>query len=92
MAKKKKTPLRKCIGCGGQFDKKDLIRIVKDKENHIQVDFTGKAHGRGAYICPEEACILKLKKSKGLNRAFSMDVKNETYDRIIEEIHEKAKK
>lgn len=83
---KKKLPLRKCIGCGQQFGKKEMIRIVKNKENNIEVDFSGKAHGRGAYVCPNEECIEKLRKSKALNRAFSMEVKNEIYDIIIDEI------
>lgn len=84
--KTKKVPFRKCIGCGQQYGKNELIRVVKNKENQVHVDFTGKAHGRGAYICPKEECIQKLKKSKALNRAFSMEVKNEIYDTIIEEI------
>jgi len=90
--KKKKAPLRKCIGCGQQFSKKELVRIVKDKENNIAVDFLGKAHGRGAYVCPKEECIEKIRKSKALNRAFSMEVKNEIYDIIIDEIRKNVAK
>jgi hypothetical protein len=89
--KKKKLTLRKCIGCGQQFGKKEMIRIVKNKENNIEVDFAGKAHGRGAYVCPNEECIEKLRKSKALNRAFSMEVKNEIYDIIIDEIRKNVK-
>ena len=68
-----------------------MIRIVKNKENKIEVDFAGKAHGRGAYVCPNEECIEKLRKSKALNRAFSMEVKNEIYDIIIDEIKKNVK-
>ena len=46
-----KVPQRRCIGCRQSFDKKSLIRIVKDPEGKISIDFTGKKNGRGAYIC-----------------------------------------
>lgn len=39
----KKIPQRTCIGCKEKKDKKDLIRIVKDKDGNITLDRTGKA-------------------------------------------------
>ena len=50
----KKIPERTCTGCGISKPKNELLRIVKDKENNITIDLTGKKNGRGAYICTDE--------------------------------------
>ena len=60
----KKQPQRTCIGCREKKDKKELIRIVKNKENEINLDRTGKMAGRGAYICDDINCLEKVIKSK----------------------------
>jgi hypothetical protein len=65
--------------------KKDMLRIVKNAEGEIKTDYSGKASGRGAYICNSEACILKLKKQKLLNKTFSAPVSDEVYAGIEEE-------
>ncbi|MBR0190290.1 MAG: YlxR family protein [Clostridia bacterium] len=80
----KKVPMRTCIACRTVKPKKELIRIVKSEEG-ISLDRTGRKNGRGAYICDDENCIAKLKKGKLLNRAFSMPISDETYDKISEE-------
>ena len=82
----KKTPIRLCLGCNSPAPKNELIRIVKNKEGEISLDFTGKKPGRGAYICNNPACLEKLEKNKRLNRAFSCDVSAEIYQRLKEEI------
>lgn len=76
--------MRTCIACKTSKPKKELIRVVKFNEE-IKLDLTGKANGRGAYVCNDVECIKKLKKGKLLNRAFSCEVSNETYDAIVEE-------
>ena len=75
----KKIPQRTCMGCNEKKDKKDLIRIVKNKANEILVDKTGKLNGRGAYICNNVECLEKLKKSKRLNRVFETNISDEIY-------------
>lgn len=75
-----------CVVCRAQSDKKTLLRIVKNKEGQIFVDGSGKANGRGAYVCKSKECFEKLKKQKGLNRAFKCEVPQEVYDMIGEEI------
>ena len=80
----KKVPMRTCIACRENKPKKELIRIVKSGED-ISLDFTGKKNGRGAYICNDKGCVEKLKKQKLLNRAFSMPVPDQVYDKILEE-------
>lgn len=75
-----------CIVCREHSDKKELLRIVKNKDGQIFVDKTGKANGRGAYICKSKECLNKLKKSRGLNRAFKCEVSDDVYNMIGEEI------
>ncbi|HBA97569.1 MAG TPA: DUF448 domain-containing protein, partial [Lachnospiraceae bacterium] len=52
----KKVPMRQCTGCGERKEKKELIRIIRTPENLIEIDFTGKKNGRGAYICNSVEC------------------------------------
>lgn len=84
--KTKKIPLRKCIGCNESKPKKELIRVVKNKDNEIKIDLTGKSNGRGAYICNDTQCFLKVKKNKGLNRALEMGIPEEIYEDLLKEI------
>lgn len=63
--KSKKVPLRMCLGCREMKPKRDLIRIVLPKEGEAQIDSTGKANGRGAYICKNTQCLQALSKQKG---------------------------
>lgn len=83
MAKIKKVPVRKCIGCGEGKPKKELIRVVKNKEGEIFIDKTGKKNGRGAYICFNEECLEKAMKTKALNRAFETEINSETYNDLF---------
>ena len=82
--KQKKLPLRMCLGCQEMKPKKELIRIVKDKEGSICVDFTGKKAGRGAYICRSAECFERARKGKRFEKAFET--------RIDENIFETLKK
>ena len=76
------------VNCGGwrnvnqKKDKKELIRIVKNKNNEISIDRTGKKEGRGAYICDDVNCLDKLIKSKRLERVFEMSISNEIYESL----------
>ena len=78
----KKQPQRTCMGCNEKRDKKELIRIVKNKDNEISIDKTGKKEGRGAYICNDVNCLDKLIKSKRLERVFEMSISNEIYESL----------
>lgn len=78
----KKIPMRQCLGCREMKPKKELIRIVRSPENDIDLDFKGKASGRGAYICPDPECLKKAQKSRAIEKAFEMAVPTEIYDRL----------
>lgn len=84
----RKVPLRKCIGCGEMKDKRELVRIVRNKEGEISVDFTGKKPGRGAYICKDTECLKKAQKAKRLSKAFSAPIDPEIYDTLRKELEE----
>lgn len=78
----KKQPQRTCMGCNEKKDKKQLIRIVKSKDNIISIDRTGKKEGRGAYICDDVKCLEKLMKSKRLERVFEIAISQEIYESL----------
>ena len=80
--KQKKMPLRMCLGCQEMKPKKELIRIVRDKEGSTSVDFTGKKAGRGAYICKNADCFEKAKKGKRLEKAFEAKIDDTVYDTL----------
>lgn len=86
MQNHKKIPMRMCVGCGERKQKRELVRVVKNKEGVISLDLTGKAAGRGAYVCKSIDCLEKCKKQRKLNRAFSCEIPNEVYDSLIEEL------
>ncbi|MDE6867880.1 MAG: YlxR family protein, partial [Clostridia bacterium] len=85
MPKTKKIPLRMCIACRELKEKRDMLRVVKNGEGKIFIDFSSKAAGRGAYVCDSPECIGKLKKQKLLNKVFSCDVESGVYTAIEEE-------
>ncbi|HHZ02690.1 MAG TPA: YlxR family protein [Tissierellia bacterium] len=82
----RKIPMRKCIGCMESFPKKELCRIVKNKENEIFFDPTGKKNGRGTYICKKSDCFEKAIKSKRLSKSLETEIPEEVYNAIKAEI------
>lgn len=76
----KNIPNRTCIGCNEIKPKKELIRIVKNKEGNIFVDKTGKANGRGAYLCDNIECLEKAIKTKRLERTFETQIEDKIYE------------
>lgn len=84
--KVKKIPQRMCTGCMEMKPKKELIRVVKNKENEISIDLHGKKPGRGAYICRDIECLEKAVKTKRLERNLETKISEEIYDKLKEEI------
>ena len=89
MQKPRKIPQRQCLGCREMRNKRDLIRVVRSPEGEISLDFKGKKPGRGAYVCPETACLVKARKSRALERAFSAHVPAEVYDQLEAQMEHK---
>lgn len=82
MPKVKKIPLRQCIACREAKEKKLMLRVVKTAEGNVFLDFSGKASGRGAYICDNPDCIARLKKNKLLDRVFACRIDEGVYAAI----------
>ena len=89
--KVKKIPMRRCVGCMQSKPKKELIRIVGDKEGNIMLDTTGKAQGRGVYLCPESSCFKIARKKQSITRSLGMSITSERLDQIFEELEEYEK-
>ena len=88
MQKVKKIPQRQCVGCREMKNKRDLIRVVRSPEGTISLDFKGKVPGRGAYVCPDPACLAKARKSRALERAFETAIPAEVYDQLERQMGE----
>ncbi|WP_055079184.1 RNase P modulator RnpM [Lagierella massiliensis] len=80
--KTKKIPMRKCVACGQNKPKGEMLRIVKNKEEGIVIDTTGKKNGRGAYICKDLECLEKAKKNKKISHALNTELSEEIYKEI----------
>ena len=78
----KKIPMRMCIVTREAHEKKDLLRIVKDKEGNVYVDSTGKANGKGAYITKSDEVLTKAIKNKILNKVFNCEIPDSVYAEI----------
>ncbi len=78
----KKIVIRTCIGCNQKKDKHELLRIVKNKENDICIDETGKKEGRGAYICNNKECLEKAIKTRRLEKSFKMKISEDVYENL----------
>ena len=73
---------RTCIGCNIKKNKNELIRIVLDKEGNVFIDETGKANGRGAYMCDNIECMEKAINSKRLGKSFNVKLDENLHNRI----------
>ena len=82
----KKIPQRQCMGCRERKAKRELIRVVRGTDGTVSLDFSGKLNGRGAYICPDPACLTKAQKAKSLERSLEVPIPQEVYDRLHKEM------
>ena len=84
----KKIPQRQCMGCRERKAKKELIRVVRGVDGTVSLDFSGKAPGRGAYLCPSTGCLKKAIRSKALDRSLETQIPQEVYDRLEKEMEQ----
>ena len=84
----KKIPQRQCMGCRERKAKKELIRVVRGVDGTVSLDFSGKAPGRGAYLCPDPECLKKAIRSKALRRSLETEIPQEVYDRLEKEMEQ----
>ncbi len=86
MPANRKIPLRKCTGCNEMKPKKELVRVVRSPEGEISLDLTGKAPGRGAYVCRNAECLKIARKARRFEKAFSCAIPDEVFDRMEGEL------
>lgn len=91
--RQRKIPMRRCVVSQEMYPKKELVRIVKNKENDIFIDPSGKQNGRGAYIALEPELALQAKKQRIFDKTFSMKISDDFYDELYQYVdHQKARK
>ena len=78
--------MRTCVGCGTCRPKKELVRIVRTADGEVLPDRTGRANGRGAYLCDNPSCIALARKKKSLSRAFEIPLSPEVYEMLEREL------
>lgn len=84
--------MRQCVGCGEMKSKKELLRIIKNAENEIFLDITGKKNGRGAYICPNGECLARAIKTRGLERSLKTAIPKEVIETLAKEMETVAER
>ena len=82
----KKIPQRQCMGCRERRDKRDMLRIVRCTDGSVQLDFSGKLNGRGAYVCPDPECLRKAQKAKSLERSLEVSIPDGVYEQLTREM------
>lgn len=80
-----RVPMRRCIGCMESKPKAELLRIAF-YEGDLSVDPSGKAKGRGVYLCKNEDCVALARKKHALQRNFKQNFSEEETERVFEEI------
>ena len=85
-AKPRKIPMRMCVGCREMKPKAQLLRVVKPQDGDAHIDRTGKAQGRGAYVCGQIECLRKARKSRALERALEAQIDAAVFDQLEAQI------
>ncbi len=85
-AKPRKIPMRMCVGCREMKPKAQLLRVVKPSEGDAHIDRTGKAQGRGAYVCGRIECLRKAQKSRALERALEAQIDADVFAQLEAQI------
>lgn len=80
---KKQRP-RTCVGCGEESPKRILLRVIRTPDGEVRYDPTGKANGRGAYVCARRSCVESAKKKKSFSRALKAEVPEPLYAELLE--------
>ena len=86
--KVKKIPMRRCLGCNEHKPKAELLRVVRDPEGGVSLDFKGKKSGRGADICRDVKCLKKARKSRRIDKDLECQIPDEVYDAMEKELEE----
>ena len=87
-AKQRKIPMRMCVGCREMKPKMELLRVVKPQDGDAKIDRSGKAAGRGAYVCDNIECLKKAEKIRALDRALDTKIEESVFRALEQQISE----
>jgi len=82
--KRKRVPMRTCVGCRRTASKRELLRVVRTPDGEVEVDLTGKKSGRGAYLCGDLECLEATRKKGILARALKVEIPADVFDKLKE--------
>ncbi len=85
MTKVRKPPVRTCVACKTPSDKRQLVRIVRTPQGDVHVDPSGKANGRGSYVCLAQGCFENALAKRRLDSALRVNLKEDDLDRLRRE-------
>ena len=83
--KARKPSLRSCVGCGRSAEKREIVRIVRTADGDVRVDPSGKANGRGAYVCAEPSCFEAAIRKPKLAHALRATIGEDDVERLRRE-------
>ncbi|HHT26807.1 MAG TPA: YlxR family protein [Firmicutes bacterium] len=86
--RQRRVPQRTCVGCRQVRAKKELVRIVRTPDGNVLVDPTGKASGRGGYICPSVTCLEQAVKTRSLDRALQIAVPTAVVEQLRQQLQD----
>ena len=89
--KTRKIPMRMCVGCREMKPKAELMRVVKPQDGDCAIDRTGKAPGRGAYVCESAESLKKAQKTKALERALEAKIDDAVFEQLASQIRPEAR-
>ena len=84
--KKRKVPERQCLGCNQHRPKAELLRVVRDPEGNVSLDFKGRKPGRGAYICRDPECLKKARKNRRISGNLKCEISDAVWDEMEREL------
>jgi predicted RNA-binding protein YlxR (DUF448 family) len=84
--KKRKIPERQCLGCNEHKAKSELLRVVRDPEGNVSLDFKGRKPGRGAYLCKRIECLRKARKNRRISGSLKCEIPEAIWDAMEEEL------
>ena len=65
-------PERTCVACGAKKPQRELLRVASQGGSTPTIDGSGKAKGRGAYLCLDAACVERAIKRKAFERTLKL--------------------
>lgn len=84
--KKRKIPERQCLGCNKHAPKAELLRVVRDPDGGVSLDFKGRKPGRGAYICRSVECLRRARKNRRISHSLACEIPDAVWEEMEKEL------